>query len=230
MSRKTGYGQYCPIAVAAEVLCERWTPLLMRAMICGSTRYSEIRASVPRMSTALLSRRLADLETQGIVETRPIAGQRGRTYHLTTAGRAAFPVLEAMGMWSQRWLRRDITRPENLDPDVLMWELRHAALAADRDLSARRVVEFRFARVKPAKQRFWLVFEPGEVDVCVRDPGFPVDLWVSTSVKTVVEVWLGYRSLRSALQDGSLRLDGESDEVRAFGDWFTLSRFAAAQS
>ncbi len=228
MTSKTGYGQYCPIAVAAELLCERWTPLVIRALCCGATRYTEIRQSVPRMSTALLSRRLRELEDAGVLSRVKDADGQGHDYQLTEAGRELFPVLEAMGFWSQKWLRREITNARNLDPDILMWELRRTGLNAERRVSSRRVVEFRLSGVEPAKQRYWLVFEPDEVDICARDPGFPVDLWITGHIRTLVEVWLGHRALRAAVEGGELRLDGEDAEIRAFPDWFSLSMFADA--
>lgn len=226
MTSRTGYGQYCPIAVTAEILCERWTPLVIRAICCGATRYSEIRQSVPRMSTALLSRRLSDLQAAGVVEKTPDREGKGHDYTLTDAGRELFPVLEAMGFWSQRWLRREITHEKNLDPDILMWELRRTGLNAERSVADRRVVEFRISGVEHAKQRYWLVFEPDDVDICARDPGFPVSLWVSGHIRTLVEVWLGHRTLRSAIDENDLRLDGDRSEISAFPDWFSLSMFA----
>lgn len=226
MTSNKGYGQYCPIAVAAEVLCERWTPLVIRALCCGATRYTEIRQSVPRMSTALLSRRLRELENAGVLSRVRDADGQGHDYHLTDAGTELFPVLESMGFWSQKWLRREITDAKNLDPDILMWELRRTGLNAERRVSARRVVEFRLEGVEPAKQRYWLIFEPEDVDICARDPGFRVDIWVCGHIRALVEVWLGHRDLGSAIDKEDLRLHGEETEIRAFPEWFALSGFA----
>lgn len=226
-----GYGQYCPIAIAAEILAERWTPLVLRGLFCGARRFNEIQDSVPRMSPALLSRRLKELEQAGIIERRPAAKGRGATYHLTQAGEEIFPVLDRMGCWAQKWLRREITRDENLDPDVLMWELRQTILAQDTPLPRRRVVRFQLDGVPVAKRFYWLVFEPGEsglgdVDVCVQDPGHEVDLWVRARLKTLVEIWLGHLPLKTAVTEGRLQLDGPSKEVKAFAQWYGLSHFA----
>ena len=224
MARFDGYGQYCPIAIAAEVLAERWSPLVIRSLCLGATRFNEIHGSVPRMSTALLSRRLGELEAAGIVERRPLA--RGSAYHLTPAGRELFPVLEAMGFWAQTWLRREITRAENLDPYVLMWELRRAARMARRSISRRRVVQFHLEGVPADRRRYWLVFEPDDADICTRDPGYEVDLWITAHIRTLVEVWLGHRSLENAIHHESLRLDGDPVERAALREWFSLSHFA----
>ena len=227
MSDGPGYGQYCPIAVTAEIIAERWTPLVLRALVLGATRYSEIHDSVPRMSPALLTRRLRELERAGVVERRPRTTGRGSDYVLTEAGRELFPVLESMGWWSQKWLRREITRDRNLDPDILMWEIRREARNAGRVLESRRVVRFHLHGVAPPKQRYWLVFESDDVDICLRDPGHEVDLWVEAPMRALVEVWLGHRSLDGALEDSSLKLDGDWGERAAFRDWFVLSRMAA---
>lgn len=229
MTSERGYGQYCPIAVAAEILAERWTPLVLRALLCGATRYSEIRESVPRMSTALLSRRLRTLEDAGILSRTPDTSAPGHDYRLTGAGRALLPVLEAMGYWSQHWLRREITRDANLDPDILMWELRRAARAGAVATGPRRVVQFGLDGVDPARRRYWLVFEPGDIDICARDPGFAIDLWVTAHMRSLVEVWLGHRGLDAAVEEGAIRLDGNAAERAAFRDWFVLSRFAGTR-
>jgi len=219
------YGQYCPIAIAAEVMAERWTPLVLRGLFCGATRFNDIQASVPRMSSSLLSRRLKELEYANIIERKPSAGGRGGEYRLTEAGHELFPVLDAMGVWAQKWLRREITRDENLDPDVLMWEVRRMAINAG-DAADDRVVEFRLDGVPTDRRRYWLVFEAGDIDICVQDPGHEVDLWVEVHMRTLVEIWLGFDTLAAAGREGRLRLEGSRAERDAFKRWFHLSHFA----
>lgn len=226
MAETKGYGQYCPISVAAEVMAERWTPLVLRGLFCGATRFNDIQGSVPRMSSALLSRRLKELEYAGIVERRPAGQGRGSEYALTKAGQELFPVLDQMGSWAQKWLRREITSNKNLDPDVLMWELRRAALKAERRVEKRRVAQFQLDGVPVANRFYWLVFEPEDVDVCVRNPGYDVDIWIKSSMRTLIEVWLGHVTLSGALEAGQITLDGSREEIAAFRDWFCLSHFA----
>jgi DNA-binding HxlR family transcriptional regulator len=227
MVEKTRYGQFCPVALAAEVLAERWTPLIVRELLCGSVRFSDIQRGVPRMSSALLSRRLKELQFAGIVDRRPGAGGSFE-YHLTAAGRELFPIVEKMGLWAQRWLRHDLVDTANLDSDLLMWDVRRNVLANPPPRQPRYVAEFRLSGVPINRRRYWLVFERGTIDLCYRDPGFEVDLFVEASLRMLTQVWLGHITIERAIRDNRLRLDGSRGDIAGFGSWFTLNMFAPA--
>ncbi len=228
MARQKGYGQFCPVSRAAEILAERWTPLVVRELLCGSVRFNDLQRGVPRMSSSLLARRLRELEGAGIIERRRNPGARGWEYHLTDAGRELFPIVEGMGLWAQRWVRHDLVADGNLDPDLLMWDIRRTVDGARMDAARRFVVRFEFSGVPSNRRRYWLVFEQGEADLCMKDPGFETDLYVSTHVRTLTEIWLGHVSLQASLRDGRVRLEGSPRDVRRFRDWFALSLFAGA--
>ena len=115
----TGYGQFCPVSKAAEVVCQRWTPLILREVLSGSSRFNEIRRGVPTCSPALLTKRLRELEAAGVI-TR---GPDGTTYHPTEAGYELLPVILGLGTWGQRWARSDYG-PGDLDPGLLLWDVR----------------------------------------------------------------------------------------------------------
>lgn len=227
MVEKRGYGQFCPIALAAEVLAERWTPLIVRELLCGSVRFNDIQRGVPRISSALLARRLKELQFAGIVERRGGASSSFE-YHLTAAGRELFPVVEKMGLWAQRWLRHDLVDTANLDSDLLIWDIRRNVLAKSPPRDSRYVAEFRLSGVPINRRRYWLVFERGVVDVCYRSPGFEVDLIVEASLRTLTQVWLGHIAIERAIRNGRLRLDGSREDIGAFRSWFALSMFAPA--
>lgn len=228
MAEHKGYGQYCPVSRAAEIVAERWTPLIIRELHLGSTRFNDLQRGVPRMSSALLSKRLKELEYAGIVERRPAATGRGLEYHLTAAGRELTPIIVGMGHWAQRWVRDDLTRDENLDPDLLMWDI-HRGVAADRiPVERRYVTQFQLSGVPVSRRRYWLVFNGGDVDVCMKDPGFDVDLAISVHVKTLVEIWLGHVPIREAIRMGHLTFDGAREDIKAFPEWFALSPMAEA--
>ncbi len=226
MAETKGYGQYCPISVAAEVVAQKWTPLILRAFFCGATRFNEISKSVPRMSSALLSRRLKELEYAGIIERIESETSSAAEYRLSDAGEELFPVLDRMGAWAQKWLRREITKDENLDPDVLMWELRNLPALSDDPEKKRRVVRFQLSGVPVAQRFYWLVFEPRESEICVRDPGYEIDLWVNAHIRTLIEIWLGHATIAQARRGEKLLLEGSKDEIKAFSGWYVGSHFA----
>ena len=227
MTRMKGYGQFCPVAQAAEVLAERWTPLVIRELCCGATRFNEVQRGVPRMSPSLLSRRLRELEHAGIVRIERPAGGRSTEYRLTPAGEALFPVIEQMGNWAVDWLRHQITADRNLDPDLLMWDIRRRATEIGDLPEGRHVVRFRFSGVPVSRRFYWLLLDGADTDLCFRDPGHEIDLEVRGHVRVVTRIWLGHVGLGAALDDGSLELVGDRHEVEAFGRWFALSHFAA---
>lgn len=221
---KPGYGQFCPVAMAAEVLCTRWTMVLLRELVAGSTRFNDLRRGVPRMSPSLLSQRLKELEEAGLVERRPVPGGRGACdYRLTEAGRDAGAIVEAMGRWGQRWVESSLSL-RNLDPSLLMWDMRRnldPAPLPDR----RTVIEFIYPELPSARRRWWLVVEPdGAVDLCHVDPGFEVDLFVTTDLRTMTAVWMGLTTV--AREDARMELSGPPALVGTIQSWLGLSPFA----
>jgi DNA-binding HxlR family transcriptional regulator len=227
MVEKRGYGQFCPVALAAEILAERWMPLVLRELLCGSVRFNDLQRGVPRMSSALLAQRLKQLQFAGIVERRR-GEAAGFEYHVTPAGRELFPVIESMGLWAQRWLRHDLVGTTNLDPDLLMWDIRRNVVDKALPRGGRYVVEFRLSGVPISRRRYWLVFERGVVDLCYRNPGFDVDLFVEANLRVLTQIWLGHIPIEQAMRDGRLRLDGSRDDIAAFRSWFALNMFAPA--
>jgi DNA-binding HxlR family transcriptional regulator len=226
MSQKKGYGQFCPIALAAEVLAERWTPLVIRELLCGSVRFNDLQRGVPRMSSSLLAQRLKNLQFVGIVERKRGAGGSWE-YHLTPSGRELFPIVERMGLWAQRWLRHDLVGAANLDPNLLMWDIRRS-VATPAGLGDRRyVAEFQLSGVPSSHRRYWLVFEHGQTDLCLKDPGFEVDLFVQSSLRVLTQIWLGHITIDRAVRDERLRIEGSRRDVSAFRSWFSLSMLAA---
>lgn len=221
------YRQFCPVAMAAEVLCPRWTLLLVRELMLGSRRFNDLRRGVPRMSSALLAKRLKELEAAGIV-ARAASGRPAdlHEYRLTPAGLELRPIVEAVGVWGQRWVTTEATL-RHLDANLLMWDIRRN-VRAEPAPRARTTIEFIFNDRAPPERTYWLVVERGrEADLCLLDPGFDVDLYVSTDLRTLTEVWLGYSDWSRAMGSGALRLTGTRELAAQLRAWLPGSSFAA---
>jgi DNA-binding HxlR family transcriptional regulator len=213
------YGQFCPIAQAAEVLTERWTPLVLRELaLTGSRRFNDIQRGVPLMSSSLLTKRLRQLERAGIVERKQRLDGKGTEYHLTAAGQELGPLMAQMGIWSERWLRRPIFE-KTPDTGLLMWWVR-GTVKGDELPAGRTVIHFRFSGAPEKLRYFWLVLP--ESDLCLSDPGFGVDVTVDCDAKSITAVWMGDLELAAALNDQAIRLEGRRDLVRSFPKWFGL--------
>lgn len=221
-----GYKQFCPVAMAAELLCTRWTVVLLRELVAGSTRFNDLRRGVPRMSPALLSQRLKELEAAGVLDRVAVKGERGiHEYILTEAGRDLRSVVEAVGVWGQRWVEAEPTL-ENLDPALLMWDMRRCLNTMPLP-DERSVVEFLYTDLSTSQARWWIIIEPGgEVDLCSVDPGFEVDLLVTTDLKTMTSIWMGLTKVKDARADRLLELDGDKGLVKSMQTWLGLSPFA----
>ena len=225
----TAYGQFCPVALGAEIFAERWTPLVVRELLAGARRFTDIQRGVPRMSRNLLAQRLVSLQGAGIVERRaPADGGRGHEYHLTEAGRELAAVVEALGAWGIRWASKDLT-DEHLDPDFLMWAIRRL-VRVDALPERRVVVHFRFrrgARVDAARQ-YWLVLDRPNVDVCLFDPGHDVDVELLGEVDALARLCLGQLTLAQAVKAGRVELAGAPRHRRGLFDWLGVTHFATA--
>jgi DNA-binding HxlR family transcriptional regulator len=220
------YRQFCPVAMAAEILCTRWTVVLLRELIAGSTRFNDLRRGVPRMSPALLSQRLKDLEAAGIVVRVASASDRGAfEYRLTAAGRELRPIVEAFGIWGQRRVGAELSL-QHLDVQLLMWDM-HRNLNTTPMPARRSVVQFAYPKLPATQRLWWLIVDPKEgVDLCSVDPGFDVDLYVSVDLRTMTAIWMGLDTVRAAVASRQMMLTGSRQLASAMQSWLGLSPFA----
>ena len=220
------YKQFCPVAMAAEILCTRWTVVLLRELIAGSTRFNDLRRGVPRMSPALLSQRLKDLEAAGILARISSASDRGAfEYQLTAAGRELRPIVEAFGIWGQRRIEAELSL-QHLDVQLLMWDM-HRNLNTKPMPERRSVVQFAYPKLPAAQRLWWLLVDPKEgVDLCSVDPGFDVDLYVSVDLRTMTAIWMGLDTVRAAVASRRMMLTGSRQLATAMQSWLGLSPFA----
>jgi DNA-binding HxlR family transcriptional regulator len=210
--------------MASEVLCTRWTMVLMRELVAGTTRFNDLRRGVPKMSPALLSTRLKELEIAGVVERRPLKSGKGVfEYILTDAGRDLRPVVEAIGNWGQKWVESTLSL-RNLDPSLLMWDMRRNLNPAPLP-AMRTVVQFLYSDLPASKSHWWLVIEPeGEVDLCWSDPGFDINLYVTTDLRTMTAIWMGLGTIAS--ERDKLEILGDRKVAETMQVWLGLSPFA----
>ncbi|HWE18762.1 MAG TPA: helix-turn-helix domain-containing protein [Hyphomicrobiaceae bacterium] len=217
--------------MAAEIVCSRWTALVVRELLCGTTRFNELRRGVPLMSPSLLSKRLKDLEEVGVIMTVP-TGQPGVVeYKLTEAGEDLRPVVMSLGIWGQRWVDSSISL-KNLDPSLLMWDMRR--WLDPTPLPKRRcTINFLFPDVASAKRSWWLVVDVadgGKVDLCSTNPGFEVDLYVKSPLRNMTAIWMGVTTVAKEIDGGQVELIGDADIAKSMQKWLGLSPFAKEKS
>jgi len=231
MSERTdqgSYGQFCPVAMAAEILCSRWTALVLREMLCGSTRFNDLRRGLPRMSPTLLSKRLKELTDAGVVTITPADRNGAVEYKLTRAGKDLRDIVMSMGTWGQRWIESSLSL-KNLDPSLLMWDMRRNLKLAALPRHKRCTVQFVYPDIKDGRDSWWIVVDGGDVDLCGIDPGFEVDLYVSSTLRSMTAVWMGHSTLKAEIAAGNIELTGDKAVARTMSDWLGLSVFAKEQ-
>lgn len=225
----TVYGQFCPVAKATEIIGDKWTMLILRELLLGTCRFSDFQRALSRISPTILSRRLKLLEEKGIVVRKRVSGHDSFEYHPTPAGKELEPVVEQIAIWGMRWARSQLS-DEELDADLLMWDIRRRILT-DHLPGGETVLCFSFADVLDLSgaskaMSCWLVIDDDEVDFCDRDPGKDVDLYISSKIRDLIEVWEGDQALKTALREERLTAIGDRRLIRSMPDWFGLSTLA----
>ncbi|HJU71591.1 MAG TPA: helix-turn-helix domain-containing protein [Paucimonas sp.] len=220
------YGQFCTVARGAEALCERWTPLVVRELLCGSKRFNDLHRGVPRMSTSLLAQRLRHLEDIGVI--RRTAVGKVWEYSLTEAGDELRPIIMALGHWGARWIGSRL-RDNELDAGLLMWDVRRSVRLEEFPPRS-MVIHFLFHDARPGEKAWWLVVENGIADLCRDDPGRDLTLVVQSSVRALTEVWTGDRTPREVLQARELRIEGASQDAESFWRWMGTGTFAETRA
>jgi DNA-binding HxlR family transcriptional regulator len=210
----SGYGQFCPVSKAMELLDERWTILVVRELLLGSRHFNELRRGLPKMSPALLSKRLKSLTRAGVVDRTEVDGRTA--YTLTECGSELAQVVDALGTWGTRWIGE--LGEQDLDPHLLMWDI-HRSVSIDGWPRTRTTIAFRLDGVAPRASRWWLVVAEGHADVCDFDPGYDVTGTVATSLRTLTRIWRGDVGWSHALLDGSVSVSGPAEVRRAIPAW-----------
>ncbi|MCH8990121.1 MAG: helix-turn-helix transcriptional regulator [Chloroflexi bacterium] len=216
------YGQFCPVAKAAEIFAERWTPLIIRELLMGSRKFSELEIGMSRIPRSLLTQRLRTLEDAGLLTRKTVGDGKRAEYHLTEAGADLFAVVKGLGDWGQKWVNHKIGH-EDTDPALLVWDM-HRRVNIELLPKERVVVQIDFHGA--AKGTYWLILERPEPSACYQDPGLEIDLFVSADTVAIHRVWMGMTSFAECMDDGLIELDGLAAHVDAFPGWFKLSIFS----
>jgi len=217
------YGQFCPVAKAAELIGERWTLLILRELMLGTHRFNDFQRALSRISPSLLTKRLKHLEDAGIVVRKAQQGRKGYDYFLSHAGKEMAPIVEHLAVWGMRWARGQLSDDE-LDVEFLMWDIQRR-LQTDALPDGETVFCFIFDELTRFNS-WWLVVRDGDVDLCTKNPGKDVDLYIATTMRSLVQVWEGDMDIRSALRKQLIKTQGNPRLAKAMPDWFGICLYA----
>jgi DNA-binding HxlR family transcriptional regulator len=227
-TKQGSYGQFCPVAMAAEIICSRWTALVLRELLSGTSRFNDLRRGVPLMSPTLLSKRLKELAEAGVVMAIP-TGPRGVVeYKLTQAGEDLRGIVMSLGVWGQRWVESSLSL-KNLDPTLLMWDMRRGLLLSSFP-DHKCTVKFTYPELKDSRKSWWIVVDGGTAELCSVDPGHDVDLYVRAALRSMTAVWMGISTPKAETEAGNIVLTGDKMLARSMHVWLGLSPFAGEKT
>jgi DNA-binding HxlR family transcriptional regulator len=221
------YSQFCPIAKATEVLGDRWTFLIAREVLMGASRFSELQRGLGSISTAVLTERLRSMTRNGLIVRRKISGKRGHEYYPTPACKELLPIIVSLGGWGMRWAKDNLV-DEDYDVELLMLYLERSVV---REMlpGPKTILQFEFTDLKKMRQ-WWLVVSENGVEVCEKNPGYDVDVYFTSTVKVMTDVWLGHRTYKDALRTEDLSIVGDSSLTRTVSKWLACTMFPQEKS
>jgi DNA-binding HxlR family transcriptional regulator len=217
------YGQFCPVAKATEILGEKWTLLVVRELLMGGTRFSELQRGLSLISPTILSKRLDSLEQHGLVLKKKIPNQKGYEYFPTKSCSELLPIIKTLGDWGMRWARSNLTE-KDFDVELLMLYLKRS-INPENLIGNETVIRFKFTDIKDYPN-WWMVVQGNEIDLCVKDPGKEIDVYFTTTVKTMAEVWMGDSTYKKAIANDGLKLVGQKALTKDISAWMESSVFA----
>lgn len=217
------YGDFCPVSKAAEILGEKWTLLIIRELLMGSTRFSQLERAIPRISATVLNTRLNALEKRGVIVRKRTPEQRGYEYQLTASGRELYPIVVQVGEWGMRWARGQMTDDE-LDVEVLMSDI-YRRIDTDKLPGGQTVIQFQFTDLDKYG-RWWVKINNGDSELCADNPGTEVDVYITTDLRTMTEVWMGDIKIKQAQDAGKLKVVGPPVYANNVSSWLGLHLLA----
>lgn len=218
------YGQFCPIAKASEIIGEKWTVLIIRELLMGATRFNELQRGLSLISPTLLSKRLDSLIGHGLVMKKKIPGQKGYEYFATESCKELLPVIHSLGEWGMRWARSNLSE-DDYDVELLMLYLKRS-VRPDKLPGNESVMRFKFTDIKEYPD-WWMLVEGDEIDVCTKDPGRDVDVYFTSTIRTLIDIWMGANSYKKAIRSGELKLVGDKALTNNVSSWLMNSTFSS---
>lgn len=216
------YGQFCPISKAAEIVGEKWTLLIIRELLMGATRFNELQHGLSQISPTILSKRLDTLTEYGLVVKKKIPAQRGHEYFPTDSCKELLPIITSLGNWGMRWAQSNLSQ-RDYDIELLMLYLKRS-IEPSQLAGKETVIQFKFNDVKDYPN-WWIVVESDNVDLCFNDPGKEVDIYLTTTVTTMIDIWMGDSNYRRAIKSGSLTAVGPNHLTKDISSWMKNSAF-----
>jgi len=217
------YGQFCPIAKATEILGEKWTILIIRELLMGGRRFSDLQRGLSLISPTILTKRLASLAEHGLLVKKKIPGQQGYEYFPTESCKELLPVIKSLGDWGMRWARGNM-KDADYDVELLMLYLQRS-ICSDKLVGDETVIRFHFTDLKDSAD-WWIIARGDNVDVCNKDPGKEVDVYLTSSVRTMVDIWMGDVPYRKAVREEQIKAVGPSVYTQNIFSWMNISVFA----
>jgi DNA-binding HxlR family transcriptional regulator len=220
------YGQFCPVSKAAEVLGERWSLLVLRELLLGRTQFNQLQRALPKISPTTLSKRLSALQKHGLVVRKRAPRQQAHEYRLTPAGRELYPLMMQLAEWGMRWVRGRM-RDDELDVSALMCDVQRR-LDPGRFPDGRTVLQFEFTDIDEYAD-WWVIVCDDDVDLCLEDTGYEVDVLFTSDLRTLTEVWMGDLPIKRALASRKLKVNGAATYLRNLHAWFPLHALSATR-
>ena len=227
MNPSRSYFQFCPVARAAELVASRWTPILLRELLAGNTKFNDLRIGMAKMSPSLLSKRLQELEDAGIILKQKAKSGKGFEYIITDIGRELTPFVMALGVWGQKYVIKELGKHE-LDPGLLMWDIHRRIEVSEFPEKGVFVAEFHLSDAPVARRTWWVMIKDRKAELCMQPPGIDPHFEVESCVRTLTDIWRGALGIDAARKQNQLHLKGETKYVRSFKKWFMLSPFVSA--
>ena len=205
---------------------DKWTLLIVRELLSGSTRFNELQRGLGNISPTLLTKRLNAMNATGLLLKKRIPGQRGYEYFPTKACEELFPVIEQIGIWGMHWARSQLSE-EDFDLELLMLYL-EKSIQPEQLVGKQTVIKFNFKDVDKFNE-WWIVVNGNNVDVCVHDPRREIDIYFNVGVRTMCELWMGDITYKKAMQAGKLEMLGSKLLIQNVEEWLKPSIFAGVQ-